>query len=61
MHSLYLKPKEHYRIQKGHLWVFSNEIENLPRDIASGETVKLFTHDIFWLSICSPPCLYSWF
>ena len=45
MHSLYLKPKEHYRIQKGHLWVFSNEIENLPRDIASGETVKLFTHD----------------
>ncbi len=45
MHSLYLKPKEHYRIQKGHLWVFSNELANPPRDIASGETVKLFTHD----------------
>ena len=45
MQSLYLKPKEHYRIQKGHLWVFSNELANLPRDIASGETVKLFTHD----------------
>ncbi len=45
MQSLYLKPKEHYRIQKGHLWVFSNELAILPRDIASGETVKLFTHD----------------
>ena len=45
MQSLYLKPKEHYRIQKGHLWVFSNELATLPRDIASGETVKLFTHD----------------
>ncbi len=45
MHSLYLKPKEHHRIQKGHLWVFSNELENVPRDIAAGETVKLFTHD----------------
>ena len=45
MQSLYLKPKEHYRIQKGHLWVFSNELATRPRDIASGETVKLFTHD----------------
>ncbi len=45
MQSLSLKPKEHHRIQKGHLWVFSNELESLPRDIASGETVKLFTHD----------------
>jgi len=45
MQSLYLKPKEHHRIQKGHLWVFSNELANIPRDIASGETVKLFTHD----------------
>jgi len=45
MQALYLKPKEHHRIQKGHLWVFSNELENVPRDIASGETVKLFTHD----------------
>ncbi len=45
MHALYLKPKEHHRIQKGHLWVFSNELANLPRDIASGEAVQLFTHD----------------
>ncbi len=45
MQDLYLKPKEHHRIQKGHLWVFSNELANVPRDIASGETVQLFTHD----------------
>ncbi|NTW70418.1 MAG: class I SAM-dependent rRNA methyltransferase [Chlorobiaceae bacterium] len=45
MHALYLKPKEHHRIQKGHLWVFSNELANVPRDIAAGETVQLFTHD----------------
>ncbi|NTU97222.1 MAG: class I SAM-dependent rRNA methyltransferase [Chlorobiaceae bacterium] len=45
MQSLYLKPKEHHRIQKGHLWVFSNELESVPRDIAAGETVNLFTHD----------------
>ena len=51
MHALHLKPKEHHRILKGHLWVFSNELENLPRDIASGETVKLFTHDKKFLGI----------
>ncbi|MEI6847746.1 MAG: class I SAM-dependent rRNA methyltransferase [Chlorobiaceae bacterium] len=51
MHSLYLKPKEHHRIQKGHLWVFSNELENIPRDIAAGETAKLFTHDKKFMGI----------
>ncbi|RTY39887.1 class I SAM-dependent rRNA methyltransferase [Chlorobium phaeovibrioides] len=45
MHALYLKPKEHRRIQKGHLWVFSNELETVPHDIAAGETVRLHTHD----------------
>ena len=45
MHSLYLKPKEHRRLFKGHLWSFSNELQSLPKDIAAGETVKLYTHD----------------
>lgn len=45
MHSLYLKPKEHRRLVSGHLWVFSNELREVPRDIAAGETVQLFTHD----------------
>jgi 23S rRNA (cytosine1962-C5)-methyltransferase len=51
MHDLYLKPKEHHRIQKGHLWVFSNELANVPRDIAAGETTKLFTHDKKFLGV----------
>ncbi len=45
MHALYLKPKEHRRLLSGHLWVFSNELREVPRDIAAGETVQLFTHD----------------
>jgi len=45
MHALYLKPKEHRRLLGGHLWVFSNELREVPRDIAAGETVQLFTHD----------------
>jgi 23S rRNA (cytosine1962-C5)-methyltransferase len=45
MHPIYLKPKEQRRLQKGHLWVFSNELQNIPHTIAAGETVQLFTHD----------------
>lgn len=45
MHALYLKPKEHRRLLGGHLWVFSNELREVPRDIAAGDTVQLFTHD----------------
>ncbi|RDD30242.1 SAM-dependent methyltransferase [Prosthecochloris sp. ZM] len=45
MHELYLKPGEHRRLFKGHLWSFSNELQSLPRDIAAGETVQLFTYD----------------
>jgi len=45
MQALYLKPKEHRRLLGGHLWVFSNELREVPRDIAAGETVQLFTHD----------------
>ncbi len=45
MHELYLKPGEHRRLFKGHLWSFSNELQSLPRDIAAGETVRLFTYD----------------
>uniref|UniRef100_Q3ASK0 SAM-dependent methyltransferase n=1 Tax=Chlorobium chlorochromatii (strain CaD3) TaxID=340177 RepID=Q3ASK0_CHLCH len=51
MHTLNLKPKEHYRLQKGHLWVFSNELAQIPRDIASGETIKLLSHDGKFLGI----------
>lgn len=43
MHSLHLKPGEHRRISKGHLWSFSNELQSVPKDIAAGETVKLLS------------------
>jgi 23S rRNA (cytosine1962-C5)-methyltransferase len=45
MHALHLKPREHRRLLSGHLWVFSNELREVPRHIAAGETVQLFTHD----------------
>jgi len=45
MHDIRLKPKEQRRLQKGHLWVFSNELQTVPHDIAAGETVRLLTHD----------------
>lgn len=45
MHSLYLKPKEERRLAKGHLWVFNNELQRIPKDIDAGEIVNLFTAD----------------
>lgn len=45
MQEIRLKPKEQRRLLKGHLWAFSNELQNVPRDIAAGETVRLLTHD----------------
>ncbi|MEE9906107.1 MAG: class I SAM-dependent rRNA methyltransferase [Chlorobium sp.] len=45
MHDIRLKPKEQRRLLKGHLWVFSNELQTVPHDIAAGETVQLLTHD----------------
>lgn len=45
MHDIRLKPKEQRRLLKGHLWVFSNELQSVPNDIAAGETVRLLTHD----------------
>ncbi len=45
MHTLHLKPREHRRLFKGHLWCFSNELRSVPKDIAAGETVRLYTHE----------------
>lgn len=41
MHQLILKPKEQRRIEQGHLWVFSNEIAQLPQAEA-GDLVEVF-------------------
>ncbi|PIP38118.1 MAG: SAM-dependent methyltransferase [Desulfobacterales bacterium CG23_combo_of_CG06-09_8_20_14_all_51_8] len=45
MDSLYLKPNEERRLIKGHLWVFNNELQTVPKNIPAGEIVTLFTHD----------------
>lgn len=40
---LRLRPKEEHRLQAGHLWVFSNELAQVPKDIAPGSFVEV--HD----------------
>src|SRR5581483_938683 len=37
-----LKPKEEGRLQAGHLWAFSNEVAQAPKDIAPGALADLF-------------------
>ena len=44
MRILKLKKKEERRILRGHPWVFSNELELLPKDAAPGELVDVADH-----------------
>src|SRR5262245_12772726 len=37
-----LKPKEEGRLQKGHLWAFSNEVAQAPAGLAPGSVADLF-------------------
>lgn len=45
MRTLKLKKREERRIQRGHPWVFSNELEHVPQDVAPGELVDVVSHD----------------
>lgn len=45
MHTIQLKKNEERRLLKGHQWIFSNELTSIPKDIPSGEIVKLVSHD----------------
>lgn len=40
-----LKPKHERRVLSGHLWVFSNEIEQIDPEVEIGGIVKVSTHD----------------
>lgn len=40
MITLKLKPKEEFRLQKGHYWIFSNELENIDTSIQDGSIVR---------------------
>lgn len=44
MEVVVLKPKEDRRIRKGHLWVFSNEVEIPPKTAKAGDLVKVTNH-----------------
>lgn len=41
MRTLKLKKKEERRVQRGHPWVFSNELHDLPSDAVPGEIVEV--------------------
>lgn len=41
VHTLRLKKKEERRVLRGHPWIFSNELHEVPLDIAPGETVDV--------------------
>jgi len=38
-----LKPHEDRRVRRGHLWVFSNEVQSLPADVGAGDPVHFYT------------------
>ncbi|MGQ0645125.1 MAG: class I SAM-dependent rRNA methyltransferase [Elusimicrobiota bacterium] len=37
-----LKPQEDRRIRRGHLWVFSNEVQSAPPELGAGEAVHFY-------------------
>ncbi|MBI4396117.1 MAG: class I SAM-dependent rRNA methyltransferase [Elusimicrobia bacterium] len=41
--KIILKPHEDRRIRRGHLWVFSNEIQTVPPNVAAGDVVHFYT------------------
>jgi 23S rRNA (cytosine1962-C5)-methyltransferase len=43
MKTVHLKQKEDRRITRGHPWVFSNELKDIPRELAPGELIDV--HD----------------
>lgn len=43
--KIYLKKGEEQRIQEGHPWVFSNEIDHIVGFIKSGEIAYVYAHD----------------
>src|SRR5262245_54921177 len=38
-----LKANEDRRIRRGHLWVFSNEVQSFPPELAPGDPVHFYT------------------
>jgi 23S rRNA (cytosine1962-C5)-methyltransferase len=45
MRTLRLKKKEERRVQRGHPWIFSNELQEVPADVPAGEIVDIASAD----------------
>jgi 23S rRNA (cytosine1962-C5)-methyltransferase len=43
--TIRLKPKEHHRIERGHLWVFTNEIQSIDGSPQAGDIVYIKRND----------------
>ncbi len=41
MNTLIVKNRHNNRLRSGHLWVFSNELEHIPTDLAAGSLVQV--------------------
>jgi 23S rRNA (cytosine1962-C5)-methyltransferase len=56
-----LKPDEENRIRTGHLWVFSNELNGIPKDIAPGSLVEVQTsgHEFVGIGAYNPHSLIA--
>lgn len=60
--NLQLKPRSERRLQAGHLWIFSNEIDNAAtplKSFAAGSIVRVVTanNEPFGLAYINPQCL----
>lgn len=44
MHTVRLKKKEERRVQRGHPWIFSNELQDIPRNAVPGDLVDVFDY-----------------
>ncbi|NTW59478.1 MAG: class I SAM-dependent rRNA methyltransferase [Nitrospirae bacterium] len=61
MRIIKLKKKEERRVQRGHPWVFSNEVQDLPADAVPGEPVEVrdFTGNFLGRGYVNPRSLIA--
>ena len=61
MRTIKLKKKEERRVQRGHPWVFSNEVQDLPADAVPGEPVEVrdFTGNFLGRGYMNPRSLIA--
>lgn len=45
MNKVYLRRKITPRVENGHPWIFSNEVEKIEGEVVGGEIAEVFSHD----------------